>query len=302
MSAEKQLLAGFVYGEDSLDLNGHEVQSLIKLALEEDHVEEDKTSLAIFSEKNIAYATIFSREAGILCGAEITRRIFHEVDRDLKIETFAQDGSVLIPNKPVLQIQGKVRSILTAERAALNFIAPLSGIASRVHRIQSRLDRYGIKILDTRKTLPGWRALSKYAVRTGGGANHRFHLKDMGIIKDNHIAACGSIKKAIEKFQSRYPNTPFEVEVENEEALREAISAGAKHILLDNMTPRQISSAVQLARNLAADRMLTLEASGGYTEENIESILTTGIDYISMGSITSSIKPLDFSLDVLSDS
>lgn len=281
-------------------LTKEDYHPLIDLALKEDHIENDVTTHAIFASPAPATAILLAKEDGILCGSMVFTDVFLSVDNSLNIEWAFAEGSQVKPNLQVAKITGNIRSILTAERTALNFLSMLSGIASKTARAVTTLKPYGIFPLDTRKTIPGFRKLSKYAVFVGGGLNHRIDLEQMGLIKDNHIAAAGSISKAVAFFRQKNPALPCEVEVENPVQLQEALSAKADMILLDNMNAEQLSSCVQQIKshNEKNSAHVTSEASGGFNLANLEKLKGTGVDFVSMGSLTNNIDPLDFSLEI----
>ncbi len=273
---------------------------LIKAAIAEDHIKKDASTYAIFTRPQKCKAYILAKDNGILCGQQVAQTVFKTVDKKIKIALNKKDGARLKPGIKVMQIEGNIQSVLTAERIALNFLSFLSGISTRAHRISSKLKPMGVKLLDTRKTLPGYRVLSKYAVHTGGGYNHRLHLAQLGMIKDNHITQAGSIENAIRLFRKKYPRQKVEVEVETFSQLKKVITSQPEIILLDNMTGSQLKKCAAFIKeyNRKNKTTITSEASGGFTEQNLQKLQGTGVDYVSMGSLTNTVKPFDFSLEV----
>jgi len=269
-------------------------RQLIRAALDEDIGTGDVTSRLTVPEDRFVRARLVARTSGILAGIDVCRQVFLTLDRSVRFAPKLKDGTRFRRDQVLAELHGRGRPILAAERTALNFIQRLSGIASATRRFVDAVRGTKAVILDTRKTTPGWRALEKYAVRCGGGANHRAGLCDMILIKDNHIAAAGSITTAIERCRSS--RLPMEVEAQTVADVDEAIAAGAKRILLDNMTVAQMKRAVALARSKAK-----LEASGGITLRNVRRIAGTGVDYISVGAITHSAPATDIALDFLPD-
>jgi nicotinate-nucleotide pyrophosphorylase (carboxylating) len=276
---------------------------LLKLALAEDKVNNDVTSKSIFNKKHQAKAILLCKSGAVLCGIDLFTDVFKIVDKSLNINIKFKDGNSLKKGDIVAEISGRTISILKSERVALNFLSMLSGIATTSRLITNILKPHQIAALDTRKTIPGFRILSKYAVYTGGAANHRLNLSDMGLIKDNHIAAAKGIKNSIRMFRKKFPALKCEVEVENELQLQEALGENPDMILLDNMTPLMLKRCTRIIKNYNKKNSthITCEASGGFSIENIHRILKTGIDYISMGSLTNNIKPVDFSLEVITE-
>ena len=230
----------------------------------------------------------------------VARDVFLCLDSSLKVKMLLQDGNEFHKNTSIMTIQGKTASLLASERTALNFLSFLSGIASAVSEAAQILAPSKIKVLDTRKTLPGLRTLSKYAVRAGGGLNHRENLEDQGLIKDNHLALYENIKKAVIQLKREYPKLPSQVEVDNLEQLESALSAEPDHILLDNMNPRLIKKCVKRIKeySIQNQKKIYTEASGGIHPGNLKGIKKTGVDFVSMSSITMNAKPIDFSLKI----
>ncbi len=280
----------------------------IDVALIEDVGPGDVTTIATIGE-GISKAGIVAKSEGVLSGLPIADTIFAKLDSDIEIFNIKKDGQPFVPGETIAEYKGKTAAILTAERTALNYLGHLSGIATLVSKFVHRIKDTNTVILDTRKTTPGLRYLEKYAVTCGGGQNHRYGLYDMVLIKDNHIAACGSIKEAVAKTQKylgdksyteRFGNDGseviIEVEVESEDQLREAVDCGVKRLLLDNRSTEQLTAMVKLARSLADD--LKLEASGNVNLDNVARIAETGVDYISIGALTHSAPSSDFSLNI----
>lgn len=270
------------------------VDDLIARALAEDVGGGDVTTLAIVPADTRAEARIVARAAGVVAGLPVASRVFAHVDPRVEVALAARDGERVRPAQTVASLAGPARAILSGERVALNFLQHLSGIATRTAHFVELVAGTGARILDTRKTIPGLRLLAKYAVRCGGGQNHRVGLYDGIVIKDNHIAAAGSLATAVERARARAPHLArVEVEVETLDQVREALAAGADLLLLDNMPLDQMRQAVALCRGRAQT-----EASGGITEETVRAVAETGVDFISVGALTHSVAALDFSLDL----
>jgi nicotinate-nucleotide pyrophosphorylase (carboxylating) len=267
---------------------------LIKAALAEDIGTGDVTSRLTVPAGRLASGRLVARTDGVLAGLDVCRRVFLAADRSVRFLPRLKDGRRFHRDQVLAIVSGRARSILSAERTALNFVQRLSGIASATRRFVDAIDGTRAVILDTRKTIPGWRSLEKYAVRCGGGTNHRLGLYDMILIKDNHLAVAGSVTGAIERCRSSL--LPMEVEVLTLNGVEEAIAAGARRILLDNMTVAQIRRAVAIARGRAR-----LEASGGISLKTVRRVAEAGVDYISVGAITHSAPAADIALDFLPD-
>ena len=271
------------------------LDKIITLALEEDLSLGDITSDTMFTPDNQAKAVIRAKEDLVLCGVEIARSVFHAVDETLQLTVLKKDGHAVQKGEPVLEITGRTLSILKAERTALNFMQRLSGIATASRQFAAIGQKYGVMIVDTRKTQPGLRRLDKYAVRTGGCRNHRISLADSVMIKDNHIVAAGSIAKAVAKIKNTIGHTPkIEVETTNLDEVREALQAGADIIMLDNMTPEQIVRCKAEINGRAI-----IEVSGGVNAQNLESYCRVRPDVISMGALTHSVPAKDLSLKIV---
>lgn len=267
---------------------------LIDLALEEDAGLGDITSRAIFPATHRSRAIIDAKQDLVLCGVEVAARVFAKLDPTLKIRLLARDGQALKNGALALQVEGSTASILTAERTALNFLQRLSGIATQAARYAAAVKGTGVRIVDTRKTTPGWRALEKYAVRTGGCFNHRSSLGEHVLIKDNHIAAAGSLTKAVKLCQATAAHgAKIEVEAKTLAEVKEACRAGADIILLDNMTPVQVATAVRAIACRAQ-----VEVSGGVTFATLRDYALPGVDIISIGALTHSVIAADLSLDL----
>jgi nicotinate-nucleotide pyrophosphorylase (carboxylating) len=257
--------------------------------LAEDIGEGDLTTEAVVPAGVTAEATIILKEPGVVCGLELVRAVFAELDPDMRFEPLSADGE--LSEGEIVQLGGSARALLSGERLALNLLGRLSGIATITRRYVDAVAGTGATILDTRKTTPGLRRLEKYAVRCGGGTNHRLALDDGILIKDNHLHLAGSIGAAVDVAQTA--GAPVEVECDTLEQVRDALAAGADLILLDNMTPAMLAQAVELTGGTA-----TLEASGGVTLDNVRAIAETGVDFISIGALTHSARALDVSMEV----
>lgn len=272
------------------DLLKHDIQHTVRWALLEDIRSGDITAELIPAATQ-AKATLITREAGVLCGSAWVNEVFRQLDERIQLTWQAHDGDTLAPDQLLCHIQGPARAILTGERCALNFLQTLSGTATLSRYYAERVKHTQVKLLDTRKTLPGLRTAQKYAVSCGGCHNHRIGLYDAYLIKENHIQACGGIRAAVSSAQRLHPEKPIEVEVENMAELEEALCAGCDIIMLDNFTTEQIRQAV-----LFAQGRVKLEASGGIDENSLLEKAETGVDFISLGSLTKSCRALDLSL------
>jgi nicotinate-nucleotide pyrophosphorylase (carboxylating) len=267
---------------------------LIDLALEEDAGLGDVTSRAIFAPTHRSTAFIEARQALVVCGVEVAARVFAKVDPALQVQLVAADGDRVKPGAVVLRVAGPTGALLTAERTALNFLQRLSGIATQARKFADAVAGTGVRIADTRKTTPGWRALEKYAVRCGGCANHRSSLGEHVLIKDNHIAAAGSLTNAVERCRAAAPHSAkIEVETTTLAEVQEALDARAEVILLDNMTPEQIGVAVKLIAGRAV-----IEVSGGVRFDTLRAFALPGVDVISIGALTHSAVAADLSLTI----
>lgn len=266
------------------------IDSQVKLALLEDVGQQDLTANLIPAE-SIAEAQLITRQDAVLCGRDWFNAVFSRLDDRIQIEWLASDGDSLAADAVICRIKGPARAVLTGERTAMNFLQTLSATATSARRYADAVAGLPVKVLDTRKTLPGWRVAQKYAVRCGGCFNHRFGLYDGILIKENHINAAGSIAAAVSQAQSLNAGVPIEVEVENLDELNQALDAGADIILLDNFELAALREAVALTQNKAS-----LEASGGISLANIREIAETGVDRISVGALTKDIQAVDLSL------
>jgi nicotinate-nucleotide pyrophosphorylase (carboxylating) len=251
-------------------------------------------SASLIDANTQASARVITREHGIFCGAAWVNETLRQISPELEIRWQVADGDALAPDQVLFELSGKARDMLSAERTMLNFIQLLSGTATRTAQYVSLISHTQTRLLDTRKTVPGLRLAQKYAVKCGGGYNHRIGLFDAFLLKENHIFAAGSIGRAIESAQTAFPGKPVEVEVEDLNELAEAMSAGADIALIDNFSIADTQTAVALTRN-----KLVLEASGGITQDSIAAIAETGVDYISCGDLTKGVEPLDLSMRFL---
>jgi len=268
------------------------LDELVERALAEDVGSGDVTSAATVPADARARATIVQKQPGVIFGLDVAERAFRRLDPQARIERLAPEGEWR-EGGPVLRVEGSARALLTAERTALNFIQRLSGVASATARCVAAIEGSGARLLDTRKTTPGLRALEKAAVAAGGGVNHRAGLYDMVLIKENHAAIAGGVGEAVRRARAAAPGLPLEVECRSLAEIDEALKAGADRLLLDNMTTDELRAAVAHVGGRA-----TLEASGGVTPETLEAVASTGVDFVSMGALTHSAPALDLSLDL----
>ena len=273
-----------------------DVDDFIRRALSEDVGDGDHTTLSTIPASAKGKARLLVKQDGILAGVEIARSVFAQVDSSLTFTKLLEDGAVIKPGDVAFYLEGPSRSITIGERLALNFMQRMSGIATKTHRIQSLIADTKCKLLDTRKTTPGFRHFEKEAVRIGGGVNHRFGLYDMILVKDNHVDFAGGVPQALQQVKNYLVDTGktlrVEVEARNMNEVMQIVESGiAFRVLLDNMTPAQIAEAVQWI-----DGRLETEASGGITEVNIREYALAGVDYVSMGALTHQIQSLDLSL------
>lgn len=269
---------------------------LIKLALKEDITSEDVSTNAVMGERVEGRVQLICKQDGIICGLPVFERVFKILDASTQIGFCVNDGDKVAKGQLLAEVKGDIRVLLSGERTALNYLQRMSGIATYTSQLVKLLEGSKTKLLDTRKTTPNMRIFEKYAVKVGGGVNHRYNLSDGILLKDNHIGAAGSVKKAVQLAKSYSPFVrKVEVEVENLEMCREAVEAGADIIMLDNMSPEEMAKAV----TLIGGRALT-ECSGNITKENIQSIISTGVDFVSSGALTHSAPILDLSLKNLS--
>ena len=283
---------------ENLRSNGLEpelVQALVDLAISEDLMGgTDVTSLATIPEIQISELDLVTRSPGVIAGINIAALVFLSVaSKKIDIELCVEDGKKVEANTCLLTAKGSTIELLTAERTALNFLGHLSGIATTTNNWVNEISGTNAKVRDTRKTTPGLRLLEKYAVKAGGGTNHRMSLNDQALIKDNHIVASGSIKSAVEKVKDKFPELEFEIEVDNLEQLNEALAVDAKLILLDNFSIEDLKKAV-----VTVNKKAKLEASGGITLENARKIAETGVDFLAVGALTHSAPVLDIGGDL----
>ena len=278
------------YEFDSLDM----VVPLIHAALAEDVAGGDVTTACTVPEQDRAEGILTVKEPGVLSGLDVAARTFKEVDSSLIFESDAADGDFVQSGEVAARVIGPTRGILTAERVALNFLQHMSGIATAAAGVAKELTGTGTQVLDTRKTVPGMRLLAKYAVRCGGGQNHRQGLFDMILIKENHVAAAGGIAEAITKARQGAPGLKLEIEVRDLDELGQALINAPDRVMLDNFDPETIVKAVAMVR--AADVVPEVEVSGGLTPENVRRYALPGVDFVSMGALTHSPKALDISL------
>ncbi|HEY1422747.1 MAG TPA: carboxylating nicotinate-nucleotide diphosphorylase [Candidatus Acidoferrum sp.] len=309
-------VTGQFWSDAIVNWDSEYVQRLVQTALEEDIGAGDATVLATIPARAIGKAHIVAREELVCAGLPMAERVFRALDPEMEIELRVQEGELVAKGTVLLHLNGKARAILTGERTSLNFLGRLSGIATMVHRFVERMKGTRARIRDTRKTTPGLRLLEKYAVKTGGGTNHRIGLYDAILLKENHIALAGGVKQALdqahayaamhskpdaltayeEAVPSRASDTvlPIQIEVRDERELREALSAGAESVLLDNMTPAEAKQCVEVARSLRPD--CVMEISGGITLENVRAYAESGADFLSSGTLTHSAPAANLSL------
>lgn len=278
-----------------MELHRLQIESKVREALQEDlGLAGDVTSTSTVPESRQGSAEILVKAPGVICGLNVVREVFRQVDASVELSFNAKDGDQFSTRSSIAQIRGSLRSILIAERTALNFLGRMSGIATLTHQYVTSIAGTGAKIVCTRKTTPGLRQFEKYAVRCGGGTNHRFGLFDAVMIKDNHIRAAGSIEHALIAARQKVGHlTKIEIEVEHFDQLEEVLKFGADVILLDNMQPSEIRNCVERVKGQAV-----LEASGGISIENVREYAETGIDVISIGKLTHSAPNLDVSLEI----
>ncbi|NRB40086.1 MAG: carboxylating nicotinate-nucleotide diphosphorylase [Pseudomonadales bacterium] len=265
----------------------------VEIALAEDIKDGDITA-ELIPASNMMKARVITREDAVIAGMDWVNEVFRQFDSQVKITWFCQDGDHVKANDTLFELEGSARSLLTGERAALNFLQLLSAVATKCAKYAKMVEGTNVTLLDTRKTIPGLRAAQKYAVTRGGCANHRIGLYDAFLIKENHIAACGSINNAISTAKKNHPDKPVEIEVENLAELQEALQAKADIIMLDNFSNEDKVKAVALTNGQAK-----LEASGGITDATLRSVAETGVDYISIGSLTKDVKAIDLSMRII---
>lgn len=269
-----------------------QVDKLIRMALEEDITSEDVSTNAVMPTKVQGTVDLIAKEDGVIAGMDVYARVFKLLDEDTEIEMFCHDGDEVREGDLMAKVTGDIRVLLSGERVALNYLQRMSGIATYTRSVAKLLEGSGVTLLDTRKTTPNCRVFEKYAVRVGGGCNHRYNLSDGVLLKDNHIGAAGSITKAIQMAKAYAPFVrKIEIETETLEQVAEAVEAGADIIMLDNMTPEVMKQAVALI-----DGRAQTECSGNITKENIARICEIGVDFVSSGALTHSAPILDISM------
>lgn len=267
-----------------------EIEANVRRALAEDIGSGDITAQLIPAER-LAHATVITREAAVIAGTAWVDAVFRRLDPRVAVHWQVRDGERVVPNQALFHLEGPARALLSGERSALNFLQTLSAVATRCQHYADLVQDTQVKLLDTRKTLPGLRLAQKYAVTCGGCHNHRIGLFDAFLIKENHIAACGGIAQAVQAAHRIAPGKPVEVEVESLEELREALDAGADIVMLDELSLDDMRQAVVLTQGRAK-----LEASGGINESTLRTIAETGVDYISIGALTKDVKAVDLSM------
>lgn len=268
-------------------------RELVKKALEEDlQGGEDITSISTIAAGSTIIADYINRKPGVLAGLDMAQETLQQVGLS-DIAVYVKDGDFIEAGRKVMTVRGDARAILRAERTSLNFLGHLSGIATLTHTWVKKVEGTRCKVRDTRKTTPGYRELEKYAVRMGGGTNHRMSLSDAALIKDNHIAAAGGVREAFNRVREKFPNAPIEIEVDTLDQLREVLPLKPDVVLLDNMSPAQCVEAVKLSEGITK-----LEASGGISLENAAAYAASGVDYIAVGALTHSAPVLDIGLDL----
>lgn len=273
----------------TMQLNADE---LILSALREDITSEDITTNAVMRTYQKGEVELICKQDGVLAGLDVFRRVFELLDSETEFEMYYKDGESVQKGELIGKVTGDIRVLLSGERTALNFLQRMSGIATYTHEIAKLLEGTNTKLLDTRKTTPNMRVFEKYAVKAGGGYNHRYNLSDGILLKDNHIGAAGGVKEAVTMAKEYAPFVrKIEIEVENLEMLQEALDAGADIVMLDNMTPEMMQKAVAMAKGRAET-----ECSGNVTRENVERLVNLGVDYISSGALTHSAPIMDLSL------
>lgn len=270
----------------------YSVEQLIDRALEEDVGTGDITTLTTISEDSVGHGKYIAKEAGVLCGIDLARRVYEKLDQKIEFFAHKKDGDEIAVGDIIAEVRGPAISLLTGERVGLNLMQRLSGTATKTRECVKKIEGTRASIADTRKTTPGLRVLEKYAVRVGGGSNHRFNLADGILIKDNHIVAAGGITEAVTRARKNAPHTlKIEVEIETFEQLEEALRAGADIIMLDNMSCEDMTRAVKIV-----DGRAKTEASGNMGDKDLYEVAQTGVDIISIGALTHSVRSLDISL------
>ena len=275
------------------------IQEGVRNALVEDLSEKDASldiTAQLISPTSHSKATIITRDKAVICGVEWVNEVFRQLGQEVSLSWHVKDGDLVEPNTTLCDLEGPSRVLLTGERTALNFLQTLSATATLTHQYSRLLEGTNTTLLDTRKTLPGMRLAQKFAVRCAGGANHRIGLYDAYLIKENHIFACGGIEQAVKKAKQLNPGKTVEVEVENLDEFKQALTAEADIIMLDNFSLADIESAV--ATNNKAEHKAKLEVSGNITDERLAELATTGVDFISSGALTKNIQAIDLSMRI----
>lgn len=268
------------------------VDPLLTMALEEDITSEDVSTNSVMSDATPGEVDLICKEDGVLCGMQVFARVFTLLDPAVAVEMFAKDGDMITKGQLLAKVRGDIRVLLSGERTALNYLQRMSGVATYTSHVAALLQGTKTKLLDTRKTTPNNRIFEKYAVRVGGGSNHRYNLSDGVLLKDNHIGAAGGVKEAVQAAKAYAPFVrKIEVEVENLSMVKEAVEAGANIIMLDNMSHEEMKEAIAYI-----DGRAEIEVSGNVTRENIAKLTDLGVDYISSGALTHSSPILDLSL------
>ncbi len=276
-------------------LSNYKIDPIIIRGLDEDISYVDITSDVLLSASSIDVAEMKTKANGVIAGIEVAKRVFELVDPSLEVETLVEDGTYVESQIVIFRVKGSSRSILKAERVALNLLQRMSGIATMSYEYAQEVEMFKLRVVDTRKTTPGLRILEKYAVKMGGCYNHRFNLSDAVMIKDNHIKAVGGIKEAVKRAKDNIPHTTkVEVEVENLAQLEEALTAGADIIMLDNMSNEIMAKAVKINNGQAI-----LEASGNMVKSRLRGVAEIGIDVVSVGALTHSVSAFDISMNII---
>lgn len=276
----------------------HSIQHLIKIALEEDIGPGDITTENLIDKNLKGIGEVVTKEPLVIAGIDVVRQVFEQLDHDISFRPNFKDGDFIEKGKIVLEIKSKLRVLLMGERTALNFLQHLSGIATHVRSYMDKITNKNVRLVDTRKTTPGLRVLEKYAVRVGGAHNHRMGLYDGVLIKDNHIAVCGGIKKTIENIKDKLSHlVKIEVEVSDLDSVKQALEAGADVIMLDNMDIGQINEAIKFINGKSV-----VEISGSVTIDSLNQLADTGVDIISAGALTHSARSVDISMQIRSNS
>lgn len=271
-----------------------DLDRIIKYAIKEDAGKKDITTESIIPESRKAKAYFIAKDDGVICGLKVARRVFEHLNKKIKWKNLVIDGNEVKAGTKLAVVEGSLKTLLTGERTALNFLQRMSGIATLTKKYVNEISDTSSKLLDTRKTVPGLRMLDKYAVKTGGGTNHRIGLFDMVLIKDNHIKAAGTVTKAVLQVKKVLKRKfPIEVEVNSIEQFNEALNLDVDIIMLDNMSIEEMKRAVEIAKG-----KVKTEASGKINLDNIKAVAETGVDYISVGALTHSVKALDISMEI----